>query len=40
MLNVAQVGLGWWGAQVTKVLQGSERIQVTAGVDPAPQTAQ
>ena len=31
MLHAAQVGLGWWGAQVTKVLQGSEKIEVTIG---------
>ena len=28
MLKVAQVGLGWWGAQVTKVLQGSEKLEI------------
>ena len=38
MLKAAQVGLGWWGSQVTKVLQGSEKIQVVCGVDPAEQT--
>ena len=37
MLKVAQVGLGWWGAQVTKVLQGSEKLEVICGVDPAEQ---
>ena len=39
MLHAAQVGLGWWGAQVTKVLQGSEKIEVVCGVDPAPAVA-
>ena len=35
MLKVAQIGLGWWGAQVTNVLRGSEKIEVICGVDPA-----
>jgi len=35
MLKAAQVGLGWWGSQVTKVLQGSEKIEIVCGVDPA-----
>ena len=35
MLKVAQVGLGWWGSQVTKVLQDSEKIDIVYGVDPA-----
>jgi predicted dehydrogenase len=35
MLKAAQVGLGWWGSQVTKVLRGSEKLQVVSGVDPA-----
>ena len=34
MLKAAQVGLGWWGSQVTKVLQGSEKIEIVCGVDP------
>jgi predicted dehydrogenase len=38
MLKAAQVGLGWWGSQVTKVLQGSEKIEIVCGVDPAEQT--
>ena len=38
MLKAAQVGLGWWGSQVTKVLRGSEKIEVVCGVDPAEQT--
>lgn len=38
MLKAAQVGLGWWGSQVTKVLQGSETIKIVCGVDPADQT--
>ncbi|HSR15157.1 MAG TPA: Gfo/Idh/MocA family oxidoreductase [Gemmatimonadales bacterium] len=40
MLKAAQVGLGWWGSQVAKVLEGSEKIRVVCGVDPAPETAQ
>jgi predicted dehydrogenase len=35
MLQAAQVGLGWWGSQVTKVLAGSEKIEIVCGVDPA-----
>jgi len=35
MLKTAQVGLGWWGSQVTKVLQGSDKIEIVCGVDPA-----
>jgi predicted dehydrogenase len=40
MLRTAQVGLGWWGSQVTKVLAGSEKIEVVYGVDPAADVAQ
>jgi predicted dehydrogenase len=40
MLRTAQVGLGWWGSQVTKVLKGSEKIRIVCGVDPAPAVAQ
>ena len=39
MLKAAQVGLGWWGSQVTKVLRGSEKIEVVCGVDPSADTA-
>jgi predicted dehydrogenase len=35
MLRAAQVGLGWWGSQVTKVLRGSDRVEVVCGIDPA-----
>lgn len=38
MLKAAQVGLGWWGSQVTKVLQGSEKIEIVCGVDPDDET--
>lgn len=39
MLKAAQVGLGWWGSQVTKVLRGSEKIEIVCGVDPAREVA-
>ena len=35
MLKVAQVGLGWWGSQVTSVLKDSEKIKVLYGIDPS-----
>ncbi len=35
MLRTAQIGLGWWGSQVTKVLKGSSKIEIVCGVDPA-----
>jgi predicted dehydrogenase len=40
MLRTAQIGLGWWGSQVTKVLRGSEKIEIVCGVDPAPAIAE
>lgn len=40
MLKTAQVGLGWWGSQVTKVLTGSEKIEIVCGVDPSADVAQ
>lgn len=39
MLKAAQVGLGWWGSQVTRVLEDSEKIEIVCGVDPADQIA-
>ncbi|MDJ0953012.1 MAG: Gfo/Idh/MocA family oxidoreductase [Acidimicrobiia bacterium] len=39
MLKVAQVGLGWWGSQVTSVLEDSDKIDVIVGVDPSAETA-
>lgn len=33
MLNVAVVGLGWWGKQIVSCLEGSEKIAVTRAVD-------
>jgi len=35
MLKAAQVGLGWWGRQVTMVLRDSDKIKVVCGVDQA-----
>ncbi len=35
MIHAAVIGLGWWGKQITKCLQGSSRIRVTHGVDVA-----
>ena len=40
MLRTAQIGLGWWGSQVTKVLKGSEKIEMVCGVEPVPAIAQ
>ncbi len=40
MLKVAQVGLGWWGSQVTSVLKDSDRIEVLYGIDPNPEVAE
>jgi len=39
MLKAAQIGLGWWGSQVTRVLQGSDKIEIVCGVDPAEPSA-
>ena len=30
----------WWGSQVTKVLKGSEKIEIVCGVDPVPVVAE
>jgi predicted dehydrogenase len=35
MLKAAQIGLGWWGSQVTKVLRGSDKLKIVCGVDSA-----
>ncbi len=40
MLKVAQVGLGWWGSQVTSVLKDSEKIKVLYGIDPSAEVAE
>jgi predicted dehydrogenase len=39
MLNVAVVGLGWWGRVVTQLLQQSSRFEVVMGVDTAAEAA-
>jgi len=39
MLKTAQVGLGWWGSQVTRVLEDSKKIEIVCGVDPSDETA-
>lgn len=36
MLNVAVIGLGWWGRIVTDLLAGSALLRVVHVVDPAP----
>ena len=36
MINAAVVGLGWWGRKVVRDLDGSEHIQIVAGVDVEP----
>ena len=36
MINAAVVGLGWWGRKVVRGLDGSEHIQIVAGVDVEP----
>lgn len=35
MLRAAVIGLGWWGKQITKCLEGSAELRVTHGVDLA-----
>src|SRR5947207_14688967 len=39
MLNVAVVGLGWWGRIVTQLLQQNPRFEVVMGVDTAADAA-
>jgi predicted dehydrogenase len=36
VINAAVVGLGWWGRKVVRDLDGSEHIQIIAGVDVEP----
>ncbi len=36
MLDVAVVGLGWWGRNIVGLLTGSERLRPVLGVDPVP----
>src|SRR5581483_3495053 len=40
MINVAIVGLGWWGKKLAESLRVSTRIRVVRGFDPAPSAAQ
>lgn len=35
MLNVAVVGLGWWGRIIVDLLKGSGKLRAVTGVDPA-----
>jgi len=39
MLKTAQIGLGWWGSQVTQCLQDSDVIEIVCGVDPIQEVA-
>lgn len=36
MINAAVVGLGWWGRKIVGDLDGSEHMQIVAGVDVDP----
>ena len=36
MLNVAVVGLGWWGRTIAGLLKGSAKLRISVGVDVAP----
>jgi predicted dehydrogenase len=40
MLQVAVVGLGWWGRIITETLAGSAKLSVRRAVDPDPASAQ
>jgi predicted dehydrogenase len=37
MLNVAVVGLGWWGRTIAGLLRGSSKISLVTGVDVTPE---
>ena len=37
MIDVAVVGLGWWGRNIVGLLSGSERLRPVLGVDPQPE---
>jgi predicted dehydrogenase len=37
LIDVAVVGLGWWGRNIVGLLAGSERLRVVLGVDPEPE---
>ena len=34
MLNVAIIGLGWWGQTLARVMSGSPHMRAVLGVDP------
>ena len=36
MLNVAVIGLGWWGRIIVPLLQTSQKLHVVCGVDVQP----
>lgn len=40
MLNVAVVGLGWWGRIIVPLLKSSGKLRVVTGVDPSPAAAE
>jgi predicted dehydrogenase len=40
MLNAALVGLGWWGRNILKTLQGNAKLRVAAIVDPDPKVGE
>jgi len=40
MLRTAQVGLGWWGGQITRMLKDSTEIEITCGIDPSREAAE
>jgi predicted dehydrogenase len=39
-LGVAVVGLGWWGRIIVPLIKASPKLEVVAGVDPAPAAAE
>ncbi|MBT6536082.1 MAG: Gfo/Idh/MocA family oxidoreductase [Rhodospirillaceae bacterium] len=39
MLNVAVIGLGWWGSHVANALQGNRKLRVVRGVELNPTAA-
>lgn len=34
MVNVAIVGLGWWGKRLSKTLSGNPLLRIVPGVEP------
>jgi predicted dehydrogenase len=39
MLNVALVGLGWWGRTILRTLEGSAKLKIVTAVDVSPDAA-